>query len=70
VDAELFGMSFAHLCALRAVVTMIARRMHDQGVEAGDAKGIARINREVAMVTGHGVNLKAREPSTATNSEP
>jgi hypothetical protein len=52
VDPDVFGRRFAHLCALRAVTTMIARRMHDQFVEPDDAEGVARINREVALVTG------------------
>jgi hypothetical protein len=50
VDESVFGSSFSHPCSLRAILTMIAKRMHEQGV---DAEGIARINREVAMVTGH-----------------
>jgi MoaA/NifB/PqqE/SkfB family radical SAM enzyme len=52
VDPNIFGRRFSHLCALRAVTTMIASRMRDQAVEPGDAEGVARINREVAAVTG------------------
>lgn len=57
VDPKIFGEAFANLCALRAVVTMVARRMHDQGIVAQDREGLGRINREVARLTGH---LEAR----------
>ncbi len=52
VNPHIFGSRFAHLCALRAVCTMIARRMHEWDVEPDDAAGVARINKEVAAVTG------------------
>jgi hypothetical protein len=55
LDPNVFGSSFNHLCALRAILTMIARRMNEQGVEADDAKAIHRINREVALVAGRAV---------------
>ncbi|HUW70167.1 MAG TPA: SPASM domain-containing protein [bacterium] len=57
VDPGVFGNRFAHLCALRAVTTMIARRMHDQAVDPDDAEGVERINREVALATGRTAGL-------------
>jgi hypothetical protein len=59
VDESIFGTIFIHPCSLRAVVTMIARRMHEQGVEADDIDGIARINREVARTTGYMKTMSA-----------
>lgn len=53
VDPEIFGERFGSICTIRAIVTMIARRMSDEGVELGDRAAVARINREVARVTGH-----------------
>ena len=59
VDPRIFGDRFDDLCTLRAVLTMIARRMHERGIGAGDRAEVARINREVALVTGH---LRGPEP--------
>ncbi len=53
VDRSLFGSSFTHLCSLRAIVTLLARMMHEQSVSLDDAQAIQRINREVALLTGH-----------------
>lgn len=53
VDTKLFGEGFATQCSLRAVTTMIAMRMHRQQVAMEDWVGIARINLEVARLTGH-----------------
>jgi hypothetical protein len=54
VDRSLFGDSFTHLCSLRSIVTLLARKMHEQGVSVEDTDAIQRINREVAALTGHG----------------
>lgn len=53
IDRTLFGDIFTHLCTLRSIVTLLARRMHEQSVEFSDSAGIQRVNREVAMLTGH-----------------
>jgi sulfatase maturation enzyme AslB (radical SAM superfamily) len=53
VDRALFGEAFSHLCTLRSIVTLLARKMHEQGVDFTDSKGIERINRQVAFLTGH-----------------
>jgi hypothetical protein len=53
VDRSLFGGAFTHLCTLRSIVTLLARKMHEQGVTGSDQTGIHRINREVAVLTGH-----------------
>jgi MoaA/NifB/PqqE/SkfB family radical SAM enzyme len=53
VDRALFGEAFTHLCTLRSIVTLLARKMHEQSVDFSDLTGIQRINREVAMLTGH-----------------
>lgn len=53
VDQSLFGESFTHLCTLRSIVTLLARKMHEQSVEFSDLAGIQRINQEVALLTGH-----------------
>jgi len=53
VDRPLFGSDFTHLCSLRAIVTLLARKMHESSVAFEDASGIQRINYEVAVLTGH-----------------
>jgi len=53
VDRSIFGSAFTHLCSLRAIVTMLAQKMHEQSVAFGDSTAIQRINREVAVLTGH-----------------
>ena len=53
VDPSVFGKRFGSICTLRAIVTMVARKMHEAGVESGDSAAVARINREVALITGH-----------------
>jgi sulfatase maturation enzyme AslB (radical SAM superfamily) len=53
VDRSLFGDAFTHLCSLRSIVTLLARKMHEQGVSPDDSVTIQHINREVAALTGH-----------------
>ncbi|MCP4537479.1 MAG: radical SAM protein [Chloroflexi bacterium] len=53
VNPDIFGDSFAHVCTLRAILTLIARRMEEAAVDPGDEEAIFRINREVARYTGH-----------------
>lgn len=53
VDRSLFGSDFTHLCSLRSIVTMLARKVHEQSVSFDDVETIQRINREVAALTGH-----------------
>ncbi|KAH3745813.1 radical SAM protein [Pelomyxa schiedti] len=53
VDTTIFGTRFRHACSLRAVITMIAQMMHDQGVQPTDTEAIRKINLKVAWLTGH-----------------
>jgi pyruvate-formate lyase-activating enzyme len=53
VDRSLFGSSFTHLCSLRSIVTLLARKMYEQGISPDDTPAVQRINREVAALTGH-----------------
>lgn len=53
VDRSLFGSDFTHLCSLRSIVTLLARKMHEGGVSPEDAASVQRLNHEVAAVTGH-----------------
>lgn len=53
VDRSLFGSAFTHLCSLRSIITLLARKMHEQGISPEDAPAVQRINREVAVLTGH-----------------
>jgi hypothetical protein len=53
VDQSLFGLAFTHLCSLRSIVTLLALKMHEQGVSPDDVPAVQRINLEVAMLTGH-----------------
>ena len=53
VNRTLFGEQFTHLCALRAIVTLLARKMEEKGVPFDDTFAVQRINQEVAHETGH-----------------
>jgi hypothetical protein len=53
VDASVFGRYFVHLCAPRAILTLLAKRMEEEGVDPSDKDAIRRVNREVAKYTGH-----------------
>ena len=53
LDPALFGGRFEHLCGLRTVLAMVARRMHERGVEADDHAAIGVIDIEVARLSGH-----------------
>jgi len=53
VNRSLFGDAFTHLCSLRSIVTLLARKMYEQGVSPDDSASVQRINREVAALTGH-----------------
>jgi MoaA/NifB/PqqE/SkfB family radical SAM enzyme len=53
VDRSLFGSAFTHLCSLRSIVTLLARKMYEQQITPDDKTGVQRINREVALLTGH-----------------
>lgn len=53
LDPELFGGRFEHVCALRTVLAMVARRMDERGVSEHDAEGIRAINVEVARRAGY-----------------
>jgi sulfatase maturation enzyme AslB (radical SAM superfamily) len=53
VDPSVFGESFGHLCTLRAILTLIARRMQEEAVDPEDREAMQCINREVARYTGH-----------------
>lgn len=53
VDRALFGEAFTHLCTLRSIVTLLARKMQEQSIEFSDSEGIQSLNREVALLTGH-----------------
>ena len=53
LDPELFGGRIEHLCALRTVLTMVARRMQERAVAEGDAEALRAINVEVARKAGY-----------------
>ena len=53
VDSSLFGEKFTHLCSLRAIVTLLARKMDEQGVGFDNTDATQRINQEVAVEAGH-----------------
>lgn len=56
LDRSIFGSAFTHLCSLRSIVTLLARKIHEQHVSFDDSDAIRRINREVAMVAGYKVS--------------
>lgn len=53
IDPAIFGDTFAHMCTLRAILTMIAKKIEEQDIELKDKESIQCINREVAQFTGH-----------------
>jgi pyruvate-formate lyase-activating enzyme len=53
LDPELFGGRFDHICALRTILAMIARRMEERGVSPEDLASIRAINEEVARKAGY-----------------
>lgn len=58
MDTSIFGEAFDHLCSLRTIVNLLAKKMDAAGlspdsVTAEDGPTLARINREVARWTGH-----------------
>ena len=60
VDRTLFGEAFSHICTLRSIVTLLACKMHEEGVDFVDSESVARINRQVALLTGHIPREKTR----------
>jgi sulfatase maturation enzyme AslB (radical SAM superfamily) len=53
VDPEIFGNAIGHLCTYRAILTLLARRMHEEQIDPDDGAAIQRLNLEVARLTGH-----------------
>jgi hypothetical protein len=53
INARLFGATFQHLCALRSIVTLVARTMNERGIDPGDRKGVLEVNRDVASRLGY-----------------
>ncbi len=56
VDPEVFGDSIGHLCAYRAILTLLARKLHDEQIDPDDHAAIKQLNLEVARLTGHRVH--------------
>ena len=54
VDHGVFPGSYSHPCALRAIATMVARRVECEGIGPDDMAGILRINEAVALELGAG----------------
>ena len=66
LDPEVFGEYFTHVCAIRAILTLLARRIDETGINPRDHAALRRINLEVAKLTGHrksGLLTKAGEVS-------
>jgi hypothetical protein len=53
VDRSVFGSRFSHGCSLRAIVSLIAKLMHEGNVSPDDKDAIHRINMKVGWLTGH-----------------
>jgi sulfatase maturation enzyme AslB (radical SAM superfamily) len=51
--SSVFGNKFGHMCTLRAILTLIAVKMEEQNTDPDDREAILKINREVAVLTGH-----------------
>lgn len=57
VDRQIFGESFGHLCTLRAILTLLARKIEESQITLDDAPALRRINLEVAHYTGHNLTV-------------
>lgn len=55
IDSEIFGDSIGHLCAYRAILTLLARKLHDEQIDPDDHAAIKQLNLDVACLTGHRV---------------
>lgn len=53
MDTEVFGEYFDHICTVRAILTLLARRIHETGINPDSRIALHRINLEVAQTTGH-----------------
>jgi MoaA/NifB/PqqE/SkfB family radical SAM enzyme len=53
VDYDFFGKYFDHICTPRAILTLLARRMHESGTNTTSKETLRRMNLEVARITGH-----------------
>ncbi|PIN68859.1 hypothetical protein COV93_07785 [Candidatus Woesearchaeota archaeon CG11_big_fil_rev_8_21_14_0_20_43_8] len=53
IRPSVFGDRFHHPCSLRAVMTAVAKKVHDELIDPNDELEILRINTEVAKATGH-----------------
>ena len=53
LDRSVLGTRFTHLCSLRSILTLLARKMDEQDISFTDTAAILRLNREVAVETGH-----------------
>jgi pyruvate-formate lyase-activating enzyme len=52
LDRSIFGESFTHVCSLRVVLTLLARGIEEQGVDADDPKALRELNEAVARQAG------------------
>ncbi len=53
LDTDVFGESFEHVCTLRVILTLIARKINERNITPDDKEGIRQINLEVAKITGN-----------------
>ena len=53
MDFDLFGKYFDHLCTPRAILTLLAKRLHETGIDPCNRDAPRNINLEVARITGH-----------------
>lgn len=53
LDRSVFGEHFDHVCSLRTVLNLLARKMHDRDIDPQDAEAMYSLNLEVARITGH-----------------
>lgn len=53
VDHAVFGDAVEHLCTLRAILTLLAKGLHDEPTAFSDPQALRRLNENVAVLTGH-----------------
>ena len=55
LDRSVFGDRFVHMCTLRAILNLLALKIHEENADVMDPMTLRRLNLEVAATTGHGI---------------
>jgi len=53
LDRKIFGNAFEHVCTVRTILTMLAKKMDEKQIAFHEHRKIQQINEEIALLTGH-----------------